>query len=363
MAGRGRPKTRLVLAPAERATLEQWTRGSTKSPALALRARIVLGCAGGGSNTEVARRLEITLQTVGKWRARFVVRRLDGLRDEPRPGTPRRLSDATIEQVVATTMESKPSDAVQWSVRSMAATAGISPTSVHRIWRAFALQPRRSEAFELSIDPQFIEKVRDVVGLYLSPPAKVLVLCVDERTGIEASERTQPSFPTQPRQVESRAHEYVPHGTTTLFAALDAATSTAAGERPQRRRSIELRKFLDTIEDHVPAHLDMHLILDDHDTHETARMRRFLAARPRFHLHFPPADASWISLVERWCATLAPKQLRRDAHCSTRQLEQAIRDHLRIADANQRPFLWTKPADEIGGSSVVFFRCTSGTDY
>lgn len=363
MAGRGRPKARLVVAPSERETLERWTRRAKTSQALALRARIVLGCAKGGNNTDVARQLGVTMQTVGKWRARFIARRLDGLLDEPRPGTPRRLSDRKIEEVVVKTLESKPVDATQWSVRSMATAAGISTTSVHRIWRAFALQPHRTETFKLSTDPLFIEKVRDIVGLYLNPPEKALVLCVDEKTQIQALDRTQPLLPMRPGQVERRTHDYVRHGTTTLFAALDVATGKVIGECHQRHRSVEFRKFLDTIEGQVPADLDVHLILDNYGTHKTATIRRWLAKRPRFHVHFTPTSASWISLVERWFATLTQKQIRRGAHRSTSQLERAIREYLRMNNDNPKPFVWTKSADEILESVARFCLRTSGTGH
>jgi transposase len=363
MAGRGRPKARLVVAPSERETLERWTRRAKTSQALALRARIVLGCAKGDNNINVAQRLGVTMQTVGKWRARFITRRLDGLLDEPRPGTPRRLSDAKIEEVVVKTLESKPADATQWSVRSMAEASGISTTSVHRIWHAFALQPHRTETFKLSTDPLFVEKVRDIVGLYLNPPEKALVLCVDEKTQIQALDRTQPLLPMRPGQAERRTHDYARHGTTTLFAALDVATGKVIGECHQRHRSIEFRKFLDRIESQVPEDLDVHLILDNYGTHKTATIRRWLAKRPRFHVHFTPTSASWISLVERWFATLTQKQIRRGTHRSTSQLERAIREYLRMNNDNPTPFVWSKTADEILESVARFCRRTLGTGH
>jgi transposase len=360
MAGLGRPKARLVVAPSERETLERWTRRRKTAQALALRARIILRCATGRTNLVVAQDLGVTHQTVGKWRARFVERRLDGLLDEPRPGTPRRLSDAKIEAIVVKTLESTPRDATQWSVRSMAKASGIGATSVHRIWRAFALQPHRAETFKLSTDPLFVEKVRDIVGLYLHPPAKALVLCVDEKSQIQALDRTQPLLPMQ---VERRTHDYVRHGTTSLFAALDVASGKVIGECHSRHRAVEFRTFLDTIEANVPGDLDVHLILDNYGTHKTATIRRWLAKRPRFHVHFTPTSGSWINLVERWFATLTLKQIRRGSHRSTRELERAIREYLRLNNQHPTPFVWTKTADEILNSLARFCQRISGTGH
>jgi transposase len=363
MAGTGRPKARLVVAPSERETLERWMRRRKTAQALAIRARIILRCATGRTNQDVARELEVTHQMVGKWRARFVARRLDGLLDEPRPGTARRLSDATIEALVVKTLESTPRDATQWSVRAMAKASGIGPTSVHRIWRAFALQPHRTETFKLSTDPLFIDKVRDIVGLYLHPPTKALVLCVDEKSQIQALDRTQPRLPMRPGQVERRTHDYVRHGTTSLFAALDVKTGKVIGECHRRHRSIEFRQFLDTIDGQVPADLDVHLILDNYGTHKTALIRRWLAKRPRFHAHFTPTSASWLNLVERWFATLTQKQIRRGSHRSTRELEHAIRTYLRLTNEDPKPFVWTKTADQILDSLARFCKRTSGTGH
>ena len=363
MAGQGRPKARLVVAPSERETLERWTRRRKTAQALAVRARIILRCASGRTNQVVALELGVTPQMVGKWRARFGARRLDGLLDEPRPGTSRRLSDATIEAIVVKTLESTPRDATQWSVRAMAKASGIGATSVHRIWRAFALQPHRSETFKLSTDPLFVEKVRDIVGLYLHPPTQALVLCVDEKSQIQALDRTQPMLPMRPGQIERRTHDYVRHGTTSLFAALDVKTGTVIGECHRRHRSVEFRQFLDTIDGQVPADLDVHLILDNYGTHKTALIRRWLAKRPRFHVHFTPTSASWLNLVERWFATLTQKQIRRGIHRSTRELEQAIRTYLRITNEDPKPFVWTKTADQIFDSLARFCKRTSGTGH
>lgn len=363
MAGLGRPKAPLVVAPSERETLARWTRRRKTAQGLALRARIILRCATGRPNMDVAHELGITHQTVGKWRARFVAQRLDGLLDEPRPGTPRRLSDAKIEEIVVKTLESTPRDATQWSVRAMAQASGIGATSVHRIWRAFALQPHRAESFKLSTDPLFVEKVRDIVGLYLHPPTKALVLCVDEKSQIQALDRTQPLLPMRPGQVARRTHDYVRHGTTSLFAALDVATGAVIGECHRRHRAVEFRKFLDTIEARVPATLDVHLILDNYGTHKTATIKRWLAKRPRFHVHFTPTSASWINLVERWFAEITRKQIRRGSHRSTRELERAIRESLRITNENPTPFVWTKTADEILDSLARFCQRISGTGH
>ena len=298
--GRGRPIPPLALDGAERETLEQWTRRPKTAQALALRARIVLACADGRSNTAVAAELRVCVDTVGKWRSRFLEQRLDGLLDQPRSGRPRMIDDADVEQVIALTLETTPKDATHWSTRSMARRSGLSHTTVSRIWRAFALQPHRTETFKLSADPLFIEKVRDIVGLYLDPPDRALVLCVDEKSQIQALDRTRPLLPLRPGQVERRTHDYVRHGTTSLFAALDARTGKVIGQCHRRHRAVEFRKFLDAIESEVPAELDVHLIADNYATHKTALIRNWFAKRPRFHIHFTPTSASWLNLVERW---------------------------------------------------------------
>jgi transposase len=352
--GLGRPKERLVVAPGERERLQEWTRRRTTAQALALRARIILACAEGRDNTDVAEEVGVTHQTVGKWRRRFIDRRLDGLLDEPRPGGPRRISDAQIEQVIVKTLESKPRDATHWSTRSMAKTTGLSQSTISRIWRAFVLQPHRSETFKLSTDPLFVEKVRDVVGLYLNPPEKALVLAVDEKAQIQALDRSQPLLPMRPGQPERRTHDYVRHGTTSLFAALDVASGRVIGQLHRRHRSIEFRKFLETIDASVPRSLDVHLILDNYGTHKTPSIHRWLARHPRFHLHFTPTGASWLNLVERWFAMLTEKQIRRGAHRSTRELEAAIRNYLAVHNQDPKPFVWTKTADQILESVARF---------
>lgn len=359
----GRPIPVLSLTEAEQETLQNWARRPKSAQALALRARIVLRCAEGMTNTAVARQVQVRSQTVGKWRQRFVDRRLDGLLDEPRPGTPRKVSDADVERALTMTLESTPKDATHWSTRSLAKQAGLSRSTVGRIWHAFALQPHRSETFKLSKDPLFIDKVRDIVGLYMDPPDRALVLCVDEKSQIQALNRTPPLLPMRPGQVERRTHDYARHGTTSLFAALDVKTGTAIGEFHRRHRSVEFRKFLDTIDQAVPSDLDVHLILDNYGTHKTAPVRRWLAKRPRFHVHFTPTSASWINLVERWFAALTEKQIRRGVHRSVRELETAIQQYLDVSNGSPKPFVWTKSADEILASVARFCALTSGSGH
>jgi len=350
----GRPIPPLTLTADERDTLERWARRPTTAQALAERARVILGCVAGKSNTVVARELRLTKQTVGKWRTRFLSKRLDGLLDEPRPGAPRRISDAHVERVMRLTLETVPRDATHWSTRAMARRCGLSQTAVSRIWRAFALQPHRVETFKLSKDPLFIEKVRDIVGLYLNPPDKALVLCVDEKAQIQALDRSQPLLPMRPGQVERRSHDYTRHGTTSLFAALNMKTGKVIGEFHRRHRAKEFRQFLDTIAAAVPTSLDVHLILDNYGTHKTPMIHRWLARHPRVHVHFTPTGASWINLVERWFATLTDKQLRRGVHRSTRQLEAAISHYIEVTNEGPKPFVWTKTADEILASVARF---------
>jgi transposase len=337
----------LTVNAEERERLQEWVRRPKTAQALAQRSRIVLECASGQPNTVVANKLGITHQTVGKWRQRFLEQRLDGLLDEPRPGAPRRVSDGQIERMLRLTLESAPADATHWSTRAMAKRCGLSQTMVSRVWRAFALQPHRAEGFKLSKDPLFIEKLRDIVGLYLNPPERALVLCVDEKAQIQALDRSQPVLPMRPGQAERRTPDYLRHGTTNLFAALDFKAGTVIGEMHQRHRAVEFRKFLQTIDERVPRGLDLHLIIDNYATHKTPRIQRWLLRHPRFHLHFTPTGASWLNLVERWFATLTEKQLRRGVHRSTRELEQAIRGYLELNNCHPKPFIWTKTADQI----------------
>ncbi len=360
-ARRGRPSDRVVIRPSERTTLEQWIRRRSTAQGLATRARIVLACASDRTDTDVARDLRVTRQTVGRWRRSFQAHRLDGLLDEPRPGAPRRITDAMIERVITDTLETTPRDATHWSTRAMAKHVGLSQSAIARMWKAFALQPHRVDTFKLSKDPLFIDKVRDIVGLYLAPPERALVLCVDEKSQIQALDRSAPVLPLRPGQAERRTHDYVRHGTTTLFAALDATAGTVIGECHARHRAIEFRRFLDTIDAAVPPDLDVHLILDNYATHKTAAIRRWFAKRPRYHVHFTPTSASWLNLVERWFVELTEKQIRRGVHRSTRELVDAIRQYLAVTNDAPKPFVWHKTADEILASVARFCQRTSSS--
>ena len=331
----------------QREELERWLRRSKTGQALALRARIVLASAEGERDMGVAARLGTTRETVGKWRRRFIEKGCDGLLDEPRPGAPRTVSDADVERVVAMTLESMPRGATQWSTRSMAKACGMSSATVNRIWRAFGLQPHRTETFKLSADPLFIEKVRDVVGLYMAPPERAVVLCVDEKSQIQALDRTQPMLPLRPGKPARQTHDYKRNGTTSLFAALDIATGEVVGRCYPRHRSVEFRKFLTVIEKAVPKELDVHLVLDNYGTHRTAMIHKWLLRHPRFHLHFTPTSASWLNQIERWFAEITNKQIRRGSYRSTRELVRAIEDYLAVHNEDPGPFVWTKSADDI----------------
>jgi transposase len=347
-----------MLTPDERRRLESLAHRSRSAPHLARRARIVLACADGRPTKTIAKRLHVAAPTVCKWKTRFLRDRLDGLYDEPRPGTPRRIGDEQIEAVIVRTLEETPRGATHWSLRGMAKASGVSRSTVNRIWRAFGLQPHRSETFKLSKDPLLIDKVRDIVGLYMNPPDHAVVLCVDEKAQIQALDRTQPLLPMRPGQVERRTHDYKRHGTTTLFAALDVKTSAVISQVHRRHRSTEFRQFLDAIEAQVPSHLDVHLVMDNYGTHKTPLIQNWLLKRPRFHVHFTPTYGSWLNLVERWFAELTNKQLRRGAHRSVRDLEAAIRDFIDAHHADPKPFVWTKTADEILASIARFAQRT-----
>jgi transposase len=347
-AGRRGPRAvQVTLSDAERRMLEGWTRRRSSAQGLALRAGIVLGAAAGLSNTELAEQLGLTRMTVAKWRGRFVRDRVDGLLDEARPGRPRRIGDEKVEEVIARTLESTPRDATHWSTRSMAAEVGLSQTAISRIWRAFGLQPHRVESFKLSTDSLFVDKVRDVVGLYLDPPERALVLCVDEKSQIQALDRSQPILPMLPGVPERATHDYKRSGTSSLFAALDIASGNVIGSLHARHRTIEFKKFLKQIDAAVPEDLDVHLILDNYTTHKTKAVQRWLLAHPRFHLHFTPTSASWLNLVERWFAELTNKKLRRGAHRSVRELNKDIPDWIAHWNENPRPYVWAKTADQI----------------
>ena len=354
----GRPKASLVLTPDERRELESLAHRSRSAPTLARRARIVLACAEGRDNNTVARRLRVSPTTVCKWRARFVADRVAGLFDEPRVGAPRKITDAKVEDVVIRTLETTPRGATHWSTRSMAKATGFSHMTVSRVWRAFGLQPHRTETFKLSPDPQLIEKVRDIVGLYMTPPDHAVVLCVDEKSQIQALDRTAPLLPLRPGQAERRTHDYKRHGTTSLFAALNAKTGKVIGAMHRRHRSVEFRKFLDRIDASVPPARDVHLILDNYGTHKTPLIHAWLAKRPRFFVHFTPTYGSWLNLVERWFAELTTKQIRRGAHRSVVELERAIQEFLDVHNEQPKPFVWTKSADDILASIARFAQRT-----
>jgi transposase len=359
----GRRAAGIEVGEQDRAVLVGWARRPKTAQALSQRAQIILRLGEGHGSSDVARQMQVHIQTVSKWRERFRARGVDGLLDEPRPGQPRKVTDAHVEAVIARTLESKPADATHWSTRSMAQATGLNQTAISRIWRAFALQPHRSESFKLSKDPLFIDKVRDIVGLYMNPPERALVLCVDEKSQIQALERTSPLLPMRPGQAERRAHDYLRHGTTSLFAALDTKTGNVIGQTHRRHRSEEFRKFLDTIENNVPQDLDVHLIMDNYATHKTDAIQRWLLKRPRFHVHFTPTSASWLNLVERWFAALTDKQLRRNSFQSTRQLETAIRSYLDQHNLNPKPFVWTKTADQILDSIARYCRRINDSGY
>ena len=354
----GRPKTPLMLTADEREQLVSMAHRSRSAPQVARRARLVLACATGLTNTAVARQVRVTPGTVSKWRGRFVADRFAGLLDEPRPGAPRQVTDAQVEQVVVRTLEATPRAATHWSTRGMAQATGLSRMTISRIWHAFGLQPHRSETFKLSPDPLLIDKVRDIVGLYINPPAHAVVLCVDEKSQIQALDRTAPLLPLQPGQVERRTHDYTRHGTTSLFAALDVKTGKVVGETHRRHRSREFRQFLDRLDASVPADLDVHVVMDNYGTHKTPLIRAWFAKRPRFHAHFTPTYGSWLNLVERWFAELTNKQLRRGTHRSVRALETAIRDFIEAHNTTGKPFVWAKTADEILASIARFAQRT-----
>jgi transposase len=350
----GRRMAALVLSDEERAELSSLAARRKTAQALALRARIVLRCATGAENQQVAADLRIDKTTVGKWRRRFVEHRMDGLRDEPRNGAPRTVDDARIEAVIVRTLESLPPDATHWSSRSMARTSGLSISTVQRIWRAFGLQPHRLETFKLSTDPDFVAKVRDVVGLYISPPAHAIVLCVDEKSQIQALDRSQPMLPMRPGQPARRSHDYKRHGTTSLFAALDIATGRVIGKCYRRHRAVEFRKFLDEIEAAVPPDLDVHLVIDNYATHKAPTVRNWLNRRPRWHVHLTPTSSSWLNQVERFFALLTERQIRRGIHRSVAALKSAITSFIEQHNADPKPFRWTKSANDILASIERF---------
>src|SRR5712671_7644129 len=345
---RGRPKKReLVVSPEQRVTLRQLLQQPRHSRSLAFRARIILECSRGRSNAAVAAKLRTTGFTVGMWRNRFIGGGIAALGDEVRPGAPRQIGDDRIERAVRLTLEEAPKAATHWSSRMLAAKTGLSQSTVSRIWRAFGLKPHRAEGFQLSSDPLLIDKVRDIVGLYLDPPHHALVLCVDEKSQIQALSRTQPVLPMRVGQLERRTHDYKRHGVTSLFAALDIATGNVLGKCYRRHRSLEFLDFLRKIDAAVPVDLDIHLVLDNYGTHKTALIRQWLQKRPRYHLHFTPTHASWLNQVERWFALLTQRQIKRGSHTSVQELEAAIREFITTHNQQPKPFRWTKSADQI----------------
>ena len=351
-----RPKAALVVTKVDRQVLDSMAHRARTAPQLARRARIVLACATGLDNTTVAKKLRMSKPTVGRWRQRFIDKGVDGLLDEPRPGAPRTINDTQVEAVVTRTLETTPRGATHWSTRTLAKATGVSPMRVHRLWQAFGLQPHRTKSFKLSPDPLRIDKVRDIVGLYLNPPQHAAVFCVDEKPQIQALDRTAPLLPLRPGQAERRTHDYTRHGTTSRFAALEVKTGHVLGQIRRRHRAIEFRAFLTALEVQVPADLDVHVIMDNYGTHKTALIRRWFARHPRFHPHFTPTYASWLNLVERWFAALETKQLRRGVHDSVRSLESAIREFIDASNTVGQPYVWTKPP-------TTFWRASPASPY
>ncbi len=356
---RGRPAAAVELNTDERKMLSAQSRRYTAPQQLVLRSNIILRCADGLPDTAVAKELGISNRTVGKWRSRFLQDRLDGLRDAPRTGAPRSIDDEKVMEVVNKTLSAKPKNATHWSTRSMARETGLSGDSIVRIWHVFGLQPHRVETFKLSTDPQFVEKVRDVVGLYLNPPDRALVLSVDEKSQIQALDRTQLAFPIRPGLPERQSHDYIRHGTTTLFAALNTKTGEVIGKCHQRHRQDEFIKFLNLINTNVPSELDVHLIVDNYATHKTERVKKWLLKHPRYQLHFTPTSASWLNMIERFFAELTNKRIRRGTFYSVAQLIKAITEYLEMHNENPRPFVWTKSADEILSKVKRFCERTS----
>ncbi|MDN5932948.1 MAG: IS630 family transposase [Pseudonocardia sp.] len=347
MARTGRPKAELIVTDDEREQLLRWSRRRKSSQALAFRSRIVLACAEGAGNTVVAARLGCRANTVGRWRTRFIAHGLDGLTDEPRPGRPPTISAEQVEDVVVATLESVPRNATHWSRAKMAQRTGLSASTIGRIWASFELKPHRADGFKLSNDPLFVEKVHDVVGLYLNPPDSAVVLCVDEKSQVQALARSQPAFPMMPGMPEKRTHDYVRHGTTSLFAAFNTADGTVISSLHRRHRSIEFRKFLNKIDTQVPEHLDVHLVCDNYGTHKAPMIKAWLAKHPRFHMHFTPTYSSWLNQVERFFAYVTADLLQRSDHRSVQSLERDIRDWVKAWNTDPKPFIWTKTAEDI----------------
>ena len=363
MARTGRPKASLVLTNDEREQLVRWSRRAKSAQALALRSRIVLACADGTDNKTVATGLGCSSATVGKWRARFIANRLDGLVDEDRPGRPPSITLDQVEAVVAATLEDKPLNATHWSRASMAKRSGLSRSTIGRIWRDVGLQPHRSDTFKLSTDPLFVEKVVDVVGLYHNPPEKAVVLCVDEKSQVQALDRSQPVLPMMPGMPERRTHDYARHGITSLFAAFNVADGSVISEVHRRHRATEFKKFLTTIDKTVPEGLDIHLVCDNYGTHKTPAIKAWLAKHPRVHMHFTPTGSSWINQVERWFGFLTDQMIRRGAHRSVQALEADIRAWIAAWNQDPKPFVWKKTAEEILDSLARYLQRISGAGH
>ncbi len=359
----GRPKAALVLNPQQRERLESLASSRSLPAGLVRRARIILLSAAGKTNMQIARQMGLTNATVGKWRRRFLEQDVSGLHDELRPGRPRPISDERVARLVRKTLETKPKDGTHWSVRQIAEQTRVSKSTVHRIWQAFGLEPHRQKHFKLSTDPFFVEKVRDIVGLYLNPPENAVVLCVDEKSQIQALERTQPMLPMGLGYVEGITHDYRRHGTTTLFAALDTAKGTVITQCRQRHRHQEYLDFLRQIEKNVPAELDVHVIVDNYGTHKHPRVKRWFAARPRFHVHFTPTYASWLNQVEIWFNRITQRAIRRGTFRSVKELVEKIDQYVRTSNTHAHPFTWTATADSIFAKVQRLCERISGTGH